>query len=158
MITEMIKVLVSTLSTQGSVPGDYSFVPEGELVGRYGLVCDRERKTGLSGCGCGRGFGGFSTYRATTSALVAERDMTILDWRSAAHQTLRDTGWSRLLGDVELGDVLDEMVEFDLLRLRELEIGTIVGRRAWNDSRGIQDHLVLRGQVVRSWHQKAALD
>jgi hypothetical protein len=37
----MIKLLVSTLRTQGDIPGDYSFVPEGEFVGRYGLVCDR---------------------------------------------------------------------------------------------------------------------
>ena len=111
----MIKVLVSTLSTQGDVPGDYSFVPDGELVGRYGVVCSGERPTGHGGCGCGRGFGGFTTHRATTSAMVVERDITVVQWRDAAHRMLRETGWSGLLTDVELGLILDEMVEFDLL-------------------------------------------
>ena len=96
MLADMLNVLVSTLETQGSVPGDFSYVPAGELVGRYSLVCDSERPDG-TGCGCGRAFGGFTTHRSTTTAMVVERDMTEADWRKALYDTLVATGWAGLM-------------------------------------------------------------
>jgi hypothetical protein len=59
----MINVLVSTTVTQGAAPGDFCWLPEGELVARYGVVCASERPDG-SGCGCGRAFAGLITHKA----------------------------------------------------------------------------------------------
>ncbi len=150
----MLKVFVSTQSTQGDVPGDFSFVPAGELVGRYSIVCDLEGPDG-SGCGCGQAFGGFVTHAGTTTALVVERDMTELDWRAELFQTLSDTGWATAMNSTDLAELVDELVELDLGAAGNLPVGTVVGRRAWNDRRGTVDHLLCR-QLPPEGSQQAA--
>lgn len=136
MLGVMLKVLVSTLETQGSVPGDFSYVPAGELVGRYSLVCDSERADG-SGCGCGRAFGGFTTHRSTTTAMVVERDMTEADWRKALYDTLVSTGWAGMFDDTDaLAGLVDELVAHDLHYIADIPAGTVLGRRAYNEGRG----------------------
>jgi len=137
-------VLVATSQTQGDVAGDFSWVPDGELVARYGIVCADERPDG-GGCGCGRAYAGLTTHRATTSALVSERDMTETDWRAAVHTTLYDTGWAVHMASTELADLIDAMAARDLHALGELAVGTVVGRRAWNDDSGeVVDDIVVR--------------
>ena len=135
MLADMLNVLVSTLETQGSVPGDFSYVPAGELVGRYSLVCDSERPDG-TGCGCGRAFGGFTTHRSTTTAMVVERDMTEADWRKALYDTLVATGWAGLMRDDALAGLVDDLVEHDLHKIADIPAGTVLGRRAYNEGRG----------------------
>jgi hypothetical protein len=139
----MLKVFVSTQSTQGTMPDDFSFVPDGELVGRYSLVCDLERPD-APGCGCGQAFGGFVTHAGTTTAMVVERDMTELDWRVQVFQTLCDTGWAAAMNSTDLAALVDELVEHDLRAAGALPVGTVVGRRAWNDRRGTVDNLLYR--------------
>lgn len=134
-----LKVLVATAQTQGDEPGDFSFVPEGELVGRYGVVCASSRA-----CGCGRAFSGFTTHRGTTSAMIVERAMTEADWRAALYVTLEQTGWSDSLDPDELAEEIDEIACLDLHSLDELPIGTVVGRRAELDRCWFTDELVLR--------------
>jgi|SRR6476661_1935988 len=63
-----MKLLVATARTQGARINDYNWCIEGELV-RIGEVCARDRAEPDGGCGCGRGFGGLNSHRATTSAL-----------------------------------------------------------------------------------------
>ena len=139
----MLKVFVSTQYTQGDLAGDFSFVPDGELVGRYSLVCDLERPDG-SGCGCGQAFGGFITHTGTTTAMVVERNITELDWRAQLFQTLCDTGWGNAMSGIELAELVDSLVEHDLAAANSLPVGTVVGRRAWNDTRGTVDKLLCR--------------
>ena len=139
----MLKVFVSTQSTQGTMPDDFSFVPDGELVGRYSLVCDLEGPE-RPGCGCGQAFGGFVTHAGTTTAMVVERDMTELDWRAQLFQTLCDTGSATAMNSTDLAALVDELVEHDLSAAGELPVGTVVGRRAWNDRRGTVDNLLCR--------------
>lgn len=139
-----MKILVSTAETQNDRPRDFTWVPEGELVARYGIVCDSERPDG-GGCGCGRSFAGLTTHKGTTSAMVVERDMTETEWRAAVYSTLRDTGWAELFSPDELADAIDEMVHQDLHAVKDLPPGTVVGRCAWNDEDGeALDELVLR--------------
>jgi hypothetical protein len=145
----MLKVLVSTLSTQGDLPGDFCFVPADELVGRYSLVCDREKANG-SGCGCGQAFGGFLTHKGTTTAMVAARDITELEWRAQLFQTLSDTGWAAAMTATDLAQLVDALVETDLGAADRLPIGVVIGRRAWNDARGTVDNLTYRGVVTES--------
>lgn len=140
----MVNVLISTTQSQGERPGDFSWVPDGELVARYGLVCASEHPDG-SGCGCGRAFGGFDTHRSTTSAMVVTSDLTEQQWRARLHQTLADTGWASMDPD-DLAGLIDELVEFDLGAARDLPAGSIIGRLAYNEADGsTTDRLLLRG-------------
>jgi hypothetical protein len=144
-MAEMLKVLVSTTHTQGKVDGDFCFVPEGEIVGRYGIVCDDEREDGVGGCGCGRAFGGFMTLKSTTTAMVVERPMTRKLWRDLALALHERAGYAKAYGPELMETVLDEMMFFDLDKLAEIPIGTILGRRAFNDSSGnMQDEFLQR--------------
>lgn len=73
-----MKLLVSTTSTQGQRANDFCFVPEGELVHWFGLVCgkDTDGQTGVPDpdgpCGCGRSFVGLESQKGTTTARVIE--------------------------------------------------------------------------------------
>ena len=145
----MINVLVSTTVTQGAAPGDFCWVPEGELVARYGVVCARERPDG-SGCGCGRAFAGFTTHRATTTAMVVQVDMTEAEWRAALHQTLVDTGWVELMTADEVAELIDELVEIDLRSAAQLPVGTVLGRRAYYEPDGTIDDMFLDRSMFRS--------
>lgn len=138
-----MKVFVSTMTTQGAVAGDFCFVPAGELVGRYSIVCDGEQPDG-SGCGCGRAFGGFETQMGTTTATVVERDMTEVEWRAELFKTLCDAGLTDLPA-IEAAGLVDDLVQLDLVAAAELPVGMVVGRRAWNERDEIIDQLMYRG-------------
>lgn len=109
----MLKALISTERTQGEQPEDFHWVPAGELVARYGLVCAGERPDG-SGCGCGRAFGGFRTHRSTTTAEVVELDMTEVEWRRELFDTLEATGWAGAMEPGDLAGLVDEVVRLKL--------------------------------------------
>jgi hypothetical protein len=140
----MLNVFVSTTIAQGSVVGDFCFVPAGELVGRYSMVCDDEKRDG-SECGCGRAFGGFDTHMGTTTAMVVQRDMTELEWRAELYKTLCDTGWADSMQAIDVAELVDELVAHDLDAAAELPVGLVVGRRAWNQGDEIVDQLMYRG-------------
>ena len=142
-----MKIFVSTQFTQGDSPGDFCFVPEGEVVGRYAFVCDLEKPDG-SGCGCGQAFGGFDTHTGTTTAMVVEANMTELEWRAQLFQTLRNTGWASAMSATDLAEVVDDLVEHDLGVAAALPVGRVVGRRAWNSRGATVDHLTDRGPAV----------
>src|SRR5258708_3521129 len=59
-----MKILVATGWTQGTNPSDYHYCVEGELVWVQ-EPCDRARADPDGGCGCGRGFAGAASHRAT---------------------------------------------------------------------------------------------
>jgi hypothetical protein len=63
-----MRVLVATRSTQGEYEGDYSSALDGELVRLPFVECSRPQA-----CGCGRGFAGITSHRATTTAEVVDR-------------------------------------------------------------------------------------
>jgi hypothetical protein len=72
--------LISTQKTQNTRPGDFSWVPEGELVvsGASGM-CDNHklyREGELSRCGCDRAFRGIESRKGTTTVEVAETSLT----------------------------------------------------------------------------------
>ncbi len=138
----MINVLVSTTVSQGNAPGDFCWVPEGELVARYGMVCASERPDG-TGCGCGRAFGGFTTHRSTTTAMVVEADMTEAEWRGLLYQTLVDTGWAEWMPADDLAEWVDELVDIDLRTAAQLAPGTVLGRLAYNEPDGTTQDMFL---------------
>ena len=144
-----MKIFVSTLATQGAEATDFCFVPEGELVGRYSVVCDLEKPDG-SGCGCGRAFGGFATHAGTTTAVVVETAMTEPEWRARLFETLCDTGWGSAMNADDLADIVDDLIEHDLRAAGRLPVGLVVGRRAWNERGATVDNLMYRGLALLS--------
>lgn len=123
-----MKVLVATSSTQGDVDGDYSFCVPGEILW-ITMVCDTDRLYPEKGCGCGRGFGGLTSHRATTTAEVVDLDITEADLGLAVRTSLTDQGWLA----PEIAEMQDEIVAetVELVRAlaEPLPEGTIVRRR-----------------------------
>jgi hypothetical protein len=115
-----MKLLVATRETQGQRPNDYAFTIDGELV-FVGFICRRDRDDPDGGCGCGRGFSGLVSARATTTARVHE----VAGTRSQVLQALGDgldwQGWGRDAAADVLGELLDITAR--------LPVGTVVERR-----------------------------
>lgn len=119
-------VLVATEELQGTRPGDYSHTVEGELVTPVVAECASGDR-----CGCTRGFPGFASSRATTTAMVVDRPLlTPADLRVAVHDWLDRDGWIELLGDDldGLADLIDEHVEAIEAVSARFGAGTIIGR------------------------------
>lgn len=117
-----MKVLVATARTQGEDRGDYHWCIEGELV-RIGEVCARDRADPDGGCGCGRGFGGLNSHRATTTAMVAEVPLSRAEYIEAIRSSLQQQGWDPCeCCSVDEADQLAALVA-------PLAVGTVVDRR-----------------------------
>jgi hypothetical protein len=99
-----MKVLVATAMTQGIRTNDYHWCTEGELVW-IGVVCSSDQRDPDGGCGCGRGFGGLSSHRATTTARVAELPLTRVEYIGAISSSLHAQGWPPSIA-AEIGDGL----------------------------------------------------
>lgn len=115
-----MKILVATALTQGTASNDYHFCVEGELVWIQ-EPCDRDRKNPDGPCGCGRGFAGAASHKATTTAAVVESEMTRDDVVLAFQTSLTDGGWPLSWAD----EVADE----NLGIAAELPVGAVIGRR-----------------------------
>jgi hypothetical protein len=129
-----MKVLVATARTQGDRGNDYHFCIEGELV-RINEVCARDRGDPDGGCGCGRGFGGLNSHRATSTARIAEVPLSLADYALAIQSSLQQQGWDTCddcamseavdLAALVLGWPADSVVErrLDQLVVRTLGVG-----------------------------------
>lgn len=117
-----MKMLVATSRTQGVKANDYDWCIDGELV-RIGTVCARDRDDPDGGCGCGRGFGGLNSHRATTTAIVAEVALTREEYVEAIRSSLQQQGWDPCACcSVDEADDLVELVA-------DWPVGTVVERR-----------------------------
>ncbi len=119
-----MKVLVATHETQGTVPGDYCYTVDGELVTATTVECCEPDR-----CGCGRGFPGLASSRATTTAIVVERpELTDGDLETAVRDSLVRGGWLRGLDAYEQSDVVSEHLDFLYSIVRWFPEGTVLGR------------------------------
>jgi hypothetical protein len=122
-----MKLLRATTQSQTTAPGDFTFVPDGELV-FLGSVCDTDLIKGNAGpgsCGCARSFTGLLSQKGTTSALIVDDPMTLPDLAQAIHQHLIAGGWGSVPELKQMAhDLADEVVEV----CTPLASGTIVGR------------------------------
>ena len=119
-----MRVFTATSEMQGARPGDFCFTTEGELV-NLGVTCDCE-KYEPGGCGCGRAWSGLRSFRATTTAVVTEADITRDDLARAIAASFGDVEEDEP-GSLEsaAGEEADQ-----LLRLAaEWPVGTVLGRR-----------------------------
>jgi hypothetical protein len=117
-----MKVLVATARTQGDRPNDYHWCIEGELV-RIGEVCPQDRSDPDGGCGCGRGFGGLNSHRATTTARIAEVPLSRSDYVEAIRSSLQQQGWDPCTDCAE--SEADELAAL----VAEWPVGAVVERR-----------------------------
>lgn len=115
-----MKILVATSRTQGAESDDYHFCVEGELVWIQ-EPCARDRDDPYGSCGCGRGFAGAASHRATTTAVVEHSELTRDEVILALRTSLADGGWPTEWAE----DVADE----NLAIASDLPAGTVIGRR-----------------------------
>jgi len=124
-----MKLLTATMATNGLVPHDYSHCIPGELLW-LPMVCSAHRLHPDSRCGCTRGFGGLSSHRGTTTALVEDRNITVADLRAAVRSSLTDQGLlDHHLSTQEQHDLVDEVVH----HIRDIadfyHVGSVIRRR-----------------------------
>lgn len=99
-----MKVLIATNETQGDHPGDYAWTVEGELVTPVAVECASPAR-----CGCGRGFPGLASTKATTTAMVVDRpDLDRDEVWDALYDSLSRDGWADHLDDDEFEALVDE--------------------------------------------------
>lgn len=120
-----MKVLVATASTQGERFNDYHWCIEGELV-RIGEVCSQDRIDPEGGCGCGRGFSGLNSHRATTTARIADLPLSRADYAEAIRSSLQQQGW-----DPCADCAAQEAAELAAL-VADWPVGTVIERRLEN--------------------------
>jgi hypothetical protein len=119
-----MRVLVATSELQGTRAGDYAWTVDGELVVAEATSC------GHPACGCGRGFPGLASSRATTTAMVADLPHIEPDaLREVIGDWLERGGWVDLLDDPDdIVEIIDEHFETISLICSAYPVGTIVER------------------------------
>jgi hypothetical protein len=120
-----MKVLVATNRTQGAEPGDYCWTVEGELVlGGPILECCRADQ-----CGCGRGFPGLASAKATTTATILDRlELNRELLGLAIQESLRRQGWLGALGPDEVEQGVEDEIQLIELIAGSFDVGTVLGR------------------------------
>lgn len=124
-----MKVLVATSVGQGDRSNDYHWCVEGELV-RIGLVCATDRRNPDGGCGCGRGFGGLNSHRATTTARVAEVPLSREEYAQAISSSLEQGGWGYHDSEDEADDLAALVAQWPVGTIVERRLDTIRVRRS----------------------------
>jgi hypothetical protein len=120
-----MNVLVATSRTQGAVEGDYCWTVDGELVlsGAIEECCSPDR------CGCGRGFPGLASCRATTTATVVEQpgiDRVLL--AEAIRDSLDRQGWLCGLLPEEIEGFIDEEIRLIERITARFPVGAVLVR------------------------------
>ncbi|WP_457852538.1 DUF7715 family protein [Rathayibacter soli] len=116
-----MEILVATARTQGARGNDYHWCIEGELLWIQ-EPCASGRRSPDEGCGCGRGFAGMNSHRATTTAAVADLpDLDRNDFVTALRSSLGDQGWPTFWTE-ELADGLLALAD-------HWPVGTVIERR-----------------------------
>jgi hypothetical protein len=118
-----MKVLVATVETQGERPGDYHHAIEGELLWIQ-EPCATDLRRLPNACGCGRGFAGLASHRATSTARVAElSELTWDDYVAAIRTGIGDGGWPPSWAE----RIAQGLAAF----AAEWETGTVLERDIW---------------------------
>ena len=125
-----MRVLVATNKTNGDIPGDYGFCVEGELVYLQD-PCARDRRDPDGGCGCGRGFCGTNSHRATTTAMVVDSELSENDLREALRASLVAGGYlpPGYFHKAEEQAILNELLSENRALAEAFPVGSVVRRR-----------------------------
>jgi len=119
-----MKVLVATHIGQGEHEGDYCWTLDGELVSPLALECSDGPE-----CGCRRGFPGFASSRATTTAMVADLEHIGEDeLRTAVTDYLTNAGWLQWLNEREQRGLIANEIAAQKQIASVFPAGTVVRR------------------------------
>jgi hypothetical protein len=129
-----MKVLTSTMETQGQRDNDFCFVPEGELV-HIGIECDRDHGDPDGYCGCVRSMVGVECHKSTTTMKVVEQDITPEEYNNKILQSFKDSGW--IDEEVTESDSVTRMCESLLQTASSFEVDDIVEKRGIDFKRRI---------------------
>jgi hypothetical protein len=123
-----MKLLTATTLTQGQRDNDYHWCVEGELL-RFDVTCDRDARDPDGGCGCGRGFAGMSSERATTTALVRDLPISRDDVRIALTASLHAAGYLRDPDDPAARALIIDEVDELIAIADAFDVGDVIERR-----------------------------
>lgn len=126
-------VLTATRRSNGDLAGDYDFCVDGELVYMQ-EPCGRDlRDPEGGGCGCGRGFAGANSHRATTTAVVTQSVLSEPEVREALRSSLKAGGWAdpRVFSAEDVDRLLDEILADVGAVTSRFPVGTVVRRHLW---------------------------
>jgi hypothetical protein len=104
-----MKIIVATTQMQGQRPGDFNFVPEGEVVIVSDCDCLHE------GCECSRSMVGVKCGKGTTTMMVVESGMSREEYRRLireAHKGYEDLGVDESAFDEQADALLDLAMQF----------------------------------------------
>jgi len=132
-----MKVMVATDQSQGVEAGDFCWTLDGELVlSGPSLECDDAEV-----CGCGRGFPGLGSCRATTTAMVVDRpeiDRVML--ADVIRDSLERQGWLGGFDPDEVDGLVEEEVELIERITAAFPVGAVIGREGtdvWERARRV---------------------
>src|SRR5690349_10280626 len=104
-----MKIIVATSETQGQRPGDFNFVPDGEIVTVSDCDCLHP------GCDCARSMVGINSGKGTTTMKVVESDITLEEYRrliGEANQSYAEFGVDDDVFNEQADALLDLAIQF----------------------------------------------
>jgi hypothetical protein len=129
-----MKVLVATHTGQGEQEGDYCWTVDGELVSPVVLECSDGEQ-----CGCRRGFPGFASSRATTTALVVDLEhIGEVEFVAAVTDYLTNAGWLTGLCEQQRQEEIADEIEAIAEVASSFPVGTVIRREG--------DHVYVAGR------------
>jgi hypothetical protein len=120
-----LTVFVATTRTQGHRDNDFAHIDGPELVD-LAMTCDRDRGNPDGGCGCARAFTRLDSRRGTTTAEVAVRDLTFVQYRNVFHRSLLVAGFA---DDPDLRREAEQAADEMARIAADWPVGTVVERR-----------------------------
>lgn len=125
-----LRIFVATAQTQGQRDNDFTWTAEGEPV-TLSFVCDTNGSHPDGSCGCARSWDGMISRKGSTTAVVADVDMTEEQYVTMLLNYYREFG---LLKDdapdnAELVEFITHRAEWLLAEAQYFPVGTIVERR-----------------------------
>lgn len=135
---DQMRVLTATHDLNGNHPGDYDHCVEGELV-YIQEPCATDRRDPDGPCGCGRGFAGMNSHRATTTARVVESSLSGRDLREALRSSLAAGGWldPAYVSKQDAAAIVTDYLALMCAVAGQFPVGSVIRRR--------NDHFVAAG-------------
>jgi hypothetical protein len=112
-----MKIIVATSETQGQKPGDFNFVPDGEIV----VVSDCDCLH--AGCDCVRSMVGINSGKGTTTMKVVESEIMLEEYRRLIVEASQ--GYSEFGVD---DDISNEQADALLDLARQFPAGAVIER------------------------------